>query len=148
MRFLSVLFHRGRTHGRLPVAAPITASIFLLGFSGMLVGCGPIISTSIILEAQANLDAANAVEAAEYAPYEHTAAVAYLHKAKEEQGYADFGPSIDMASKARDMALKALSVAQEKRRAAVKSKTSGKSLDQSPNQPSEKKSEKSTGEQP
>jgi hypothetical protein len=42
----------------------------------------------------------------------------FLHKAREEQGYADFGPSIDYAYKAQEMAIKAREKAEaEKRRA-------------------------------
>jgi hypothetical protein len=58
----------------------------------------------VILSAQAELDGAKAAEAESYAVYEYTAAEAYLHKAREEQGYADFGPAIDFASKAEAFA--------------------------------------------
>ena len=67
-------------------------------------GCGPILSTYLILTAQAEVDGAKAAEAEEYAPYHYTAANEYLAKAREEQGYADFGPSVEYAWKAKDFA--------------------------------------------
>lgn len=72
----------------------------------LLTGCGPILSTYLILSAQADLEGAKAAEAEKYAVYEYTMASEYLHKAREEQGYADFGPSIDYAFKAEEMAAK------------------------------------------
>src|ERR1041385_4617602 len=79
-------------------------------------GCGPIISTYLIVSAQADLDGAKAAEAEKYAIYEYTAASEYLHKAKEEQGYADFGPAIDFAYKAQDLAQKATARAQDEKK--------------------------------
>lgn len=72
-----------------------------------LTGCGPVISTYLIVSAQAELDGAEAAQADKYAVYEHTAASEYLAKAREEQGYADFGPAIDYAFKANELAVKA-----------------------------------------
>ena len=68
------------------------------------VGCGPIQSTSLILDADTQLEAARAADAPKFAPYEYTLAEAYLHKAREESGYAQFEASIDFASKARELA--------------------------------------------
>ena len=79
-------------------------------------GCGPIISTYLIVGAQADLEGAQAAEAERYAVYEYTAASEYLHKAREEQGYADFGPSIDFAYKAQDLAQKATARAQDEKK--------------------------------
>ena len=85
--------------------------VALVSIVGALVcgsaGCGPVISSYLIVSAQADLDGARAAESEKYAVYETTAATEYLHKAKEEQGYADFGPAIDYAYKAQDMAQKA-----------------------------------------
>ena len=78
-------------------------------------GCGPLMSTYLILDAQAELDGAKTAEAEQFALYEYTAAQQYLTKAREEQGYADFGPSIDYAFKAQAMAKKARKLANEKR---------------------------------
>lgn len=78
-------------------------------------GCGPIMSTQLILDAQADLDGATAAEAERYAAYELTAAREYLYKAREEQGYADFGPSIDYAQKAGRLARQARERAMKER---------------------------------
>ncbi len=63
--------------------------------------CGPTQSTAIIMDADVQLEAARAADAPKLAPYEYTAGEAYLKKAREEQGYADYDISIDFARKAR-----------------------------------------------
>jgi hypothetical protein len=78
--------------------------------------CGPLVSTYLILGAQADLEGAQAAEAKTYAVYEYTAADEYLHKAREEQGFADFGPAIDFAYRARELAQKATLRAQDEKR--------------------------------
>jgi len=69
-------------------------------------GCGPAISSYVILSAEAQLDGARAAGADKLAIYEYTSAREYLHKAREEQGYADFGAAIDFATKAEELARK------------------------------------------
>jgi hypothetical protein len=69
-----------------------------------LSGCGATVSTYLILSAQAEIDGAEAAEAPKYAPYEYRSAKEFLHKSREEQGYSDFGPSIEYAFKAKEMA--------------------------------------------
>ena len=66
----------------------------------LLAACGPTQSTALIMDADAQLEAARAADAAKLAPFEYTSAEAYLHKAREEQGYADFEVSIDFGHKA------------------------------------------------
>lgn len=73
----------------------------------VLGGCGPTLSTYLIINAQAQLDGAEAADAEKFAVYEYTAANEYLAKAREEQGYADFGPAIDYAYKAQELARQA-----------------------------------------
>lgn len=80
-----------------------------------LSGCGPLMSTYLIISAQAELDGAQAAEAEKYAVYEYTASSEYLAKAREEQGYADFGPAIDYAFKAQELAVKAKERAEAQR---------------------------------
>lgn len=63
-------------------------------------------STYLILVASSELDGAEAAEAPKFAPYEYTAAQQYLQKAREEQGYADFGAAIEYAFKAQELAEK------------------------------------------
>lgn len=92
------------------------AVITALPVMSLMSGCGPLISTYLIISAQADLDGAKAAEAEKYAVYEYVAANEYLHKAREEQGYSDFGPSIDFAYKAKDLAEKATNRASDEKK--------------------------------
>jgi hypothetical protein len=82
----------------------------------LLGDCGPILSTYLIINAQAELDGASAAEAPKYALYEYTMSEQYIHKAREEQGYADYGPAIDYAFKAEEMAKKATEKSNEEKK--------------------------------
>ena len=75
-----------------------------VGLVPLLAACGPIRSTSLIVDAQAELAAARAAKAENLAPFEYTAADQYLHKAREEQSYSDFEVSVDYAQKSLDCA--------------------------------------------
>jgi len=98
--------------------------LFSLTLTSVLVSaCGPARSTILIIDAQAALDGATTAQADKYALYEYTAAEAYLQKAREEQGYADFEPAMDFAEKAKEMAQKATSKAQSRRRSAQEDST-------------------------
>jgi len=81
----------------------------------MVTGCGPIQSTSYLIDAQVALEAAKTAQANKLAPYEWTAANLYLHKAREEVGYSEFEQAVAYAAKAskyanaaRDVAMKAV----------------------------------------
>lgn len=76
------------------------ATLLLVG----AVGCGPVQSTTLIVEAQAELTAAQTAGGAKHAPFETVAAEEYLHKAREEQSYADFDVAIRFARRSRDCA--------------------------------------------
>ncbi len=81
-----------------------------LGALGLAVatgGCGPVESTVLIVEADTALHNAMTVDAKKKSPYEYTAAEQYLHKAREMWGTSDFEYSIDYATKARDLSIKA-----------------------------------------
>ena len=67
-------------------------------------GCGPIQSTPALVEADIELEAARAAGALAAAPYEFTSAEAYLRKAREEAGYAQYQAATDFALKARELA--------------------------------------------
>lgn len=69
-----------------------------------LIACGPVRSTGTIIDAAAELNAAETAQGRELSPYEMVAAEAYLHKAREEQSYSDFEVSEAMAQRARDCA--------------------------------------------
>ena len=80
-----------------------------------LAACGPVQSTAHLLDADVQLEAARTAQADKLAPYEWTAANLYLHKAREEVGYADFEQAVTYAQKAskfaaaaRDLAMKSV----------------------------------------
>ena len=82
-----------------------------LGLIMAVGGCGPVESTVLIVEADTAFHNAKTVEAKRKSPYEYTAAEQYLHKAREMWGTSDFEYSIDYATKARDLAIKAREIA-------------------------------------
>ena len=77
----------------------------LMGIAGQLVGCGPISTIHYIQQTKAELEAAETADAEHLAPYEYTAAVAYLDKTREEHGYADFSVARDFGEAKADGAL-------------------------------------------
>jgi hypothetical protein len=92
-----------------PMAGDVCASRWMVGVGAVLcaatqAACGPLISVSFMVDAEAKVAAAKAAEADRFAPYEYTSAQEYLQKAHEELGYADYGPAIDYAYKAADAA--------------------------------------------
>ncbi len=91
-----------------PAGALLAALASLAGFAS---GCGPTQSTALIMDADVLLQAATTADAEKLAPYEWTGAREYLHKAREEQGYADFEVAIDFAQKAKKLAEQARSKA-------------------------------------
>lgn len=91
----------------------------LLALSALGFACGPTRSTALIVEAAAEVAAAQTAQAPGIAPYEFIAAEHYLHKAREEQSYADFEVAEKMAKKARDCARLARSKAEDKTRSDI-----------------------------
>lgn len=81
--------------------------LFVLGTTAAVCACGPVQSTSFLMDAETMLEAARTAQAEKLAPYEWTAANLYLHKSKEEVGYADFEQAVDYAKKAVDFATRA-----------------------------------------
>lgn len=82
---------------------------FLLVCAVMLAGlaCGPVQSTSYLIDAENMLEAAKAAQAGKLAPYEWTAAGLYLNKSREEVGYSEYEQAVDYAKKAVDFATRA-----------------------------------------
>jgi len=82
---------------------------FLLALVALsaLDGCGPIQSTGALIDAEVEIEAARSAGAPTAAPYEFTAAEAYLHKAREVAGYSRYEDATTYASKARDIAIDA-----------------------------------------
>lgn len=72
----------------------------LVAAVSLLAACGPVKSTSNLLDAEVQIQAARTAGAEKLAPYEWTAANLYLHKAREEVGYSDYQAGVDFAVKA------------------------------------------------
>ena len=83
----------------LPLAG---AAALLLG-----AGCGPLRSTTYILDAEVQIEAARTAGAEKYAPYPFTLAQLYLKKAREEVGFSDYEVGVGFAEKASQQARKA-----------------------------------------
>ena len=89
-------------------SAKLLSLVLLLALARLAaLGCGPVESTMVIVEADTALHNAKTAGAADRSPYEFVAAEQYLHKAREMWGNADFEYAIDYATKARDLSLKA-----------------------------------------
>jgi hypothetical protein len=92
-------------------------AVALLGLLGLVLlgGCGPIeYITTVTFEASKAVQEAKASRAPELAPYEYTAAVEYLHKAREVGGYARYHDAIEFGKKARDYGYQAVKLSRER----------------------------------
>jgi len=78
----------------------------LLGLT-LLAGCGPVQSTSALIDADVEIEGARSAGAQAAAPYEITTAEAYLKKARELAGYSQYENAAVFAGKARDFATEA-----------------------------------------
>src|SRR3954449_4999813 len=77
-----------------------------------LLGCGPVEYISQVgNKAASAVSSAKLAQADRYAPYEYTAAEEYLHKAREEAGYAEYQDAIEYGQKAEDLANRARAIA-------------------------------------
>ncbi len=77
--------------------------------------CGPITYVSrVTFGASGDVAEARTINAEQMAPYEYTAAVEYLHRAKELAGYARFHDANNFAKKARQQAADAKKVTQRR----------------------------------
>lgn len=72
-----------------------------------LAACGPVQTTSALIDADVELEGARAAGAAGAAPYEFTSAEAYLHQAREASSYSQYESAIGYANRARDLAKEA-----------------------------------------
>jgi hypothetical protein len=68
-----------------------------------LAGCGPIQSTASLIDADVAIEAARAAGAQQSSTYEFTLAEAYLNKAREVTGYAQYEAATRFAARARDL---------------------------------------------
>jgi hypothetical protein len=78
----------------------MTRLLPVLFFVGATSACGPLRSTTFLLDADVALQAARTAGAEQYAPFEFTSAQLYLLKAREEVGYSDYEVALDFAKKA------------------------------------------------
>jgi Domain of unknown function (DUF4398) len=78
-------------------------------------GCGPIEYISMVtFQASKAVQEARSSRAPELAPYEYTAAVEYLHRAREVGGYARYHDAIEFGKKARDFGYEAVKLSRER----------------------------------
>jgi hypothetical protein len=68
-----------------------------------LVGCGPVQATSALIAADVELEGARASGAASSAVQEFASAEAYLHKARERNGHAQYESAVAFAEKSREL---------------------------------------------
>ena len=88
----------------------------LLAFAA---GCGPVMATSVVDDADVALARAHAAEGEKYALYETTLADLYLMKAREEQGHARYSDAASLAADALKYAESATRKAAERRTSAA-----------------------------
>jgi hypothetical protein len=69
-----------------------------------LVGCGPVQASSALVAADVEIEGARASGAPTAATQEFTSAEAYLHKAREKNGAAQYEAAVGYAEKARELA--------------------------------------------
>lgn len=85
----------------------------LLALAATLAGCAPVHSNLNLVDAEVALEGARAAGGQKIAPYEYTVAEAYLRKAREELGYAQYGAAAELAERARGFAEQARQKAAE-----------------------------------
>ena len=93
---------------RLLLVLAVLIAILLVGTA-----CGPISSTTHLIDARDQFKIAKREEAKTYAPYEYTKAEIYLRKAKELQGYSEYQQSMVFAIRAKDMSVEAVKVSRK-----------------------------------
>jgi hypothetical protein len=89
----------------------------LCGVGGLVaLGCGPVEYLNQVTRRAATAQAAaEKVDAEKLAPYEYWTGKEFLHKARELAGYARFQLAIEYGRKAEEAALKARTIALEKK---------------------------------
>jgi hypothetical protein len=89
--------------------------LLLLMLSVATAGCGPIEYISVCtFQASRAIAGAKGARAEKLAPYEYTAAVEYLHKARELGGFARYQQSIAFGRKAKELGDQAREIARAK----------------------------------
>ncbi len=80
---------------------PVVSFLFFILAVAVMSGCGVVRSSTALIEARHEYDAARLAGAETRAPYEYTLGVEYLRKAKEEAGYSDYQVSERLARRAQ-----------------------------------------------
>mgnify|MGYP001473427097 CR=1 FL=1 len=81
--------------------------LLALTAAAALAGCGPIQSTAALIDADVAVEAARAAGALQSSPYEFTGAEAYLQKAREVSGRAQYETATRFAERSRTLAVEA-----------------------------------------
>jgi hypothetical protein len=82
----------------------LSKALIAFAFLAAATACGPIQSTSALIDADVELEAARAAGAESAATYEYTSAEVYLHKARETQGRSQYEASALFAARAAELA--------------------------------------------
>ena len=80
-----------------------------------LLGCGPALYVSDLLDAEETLEEARAANARFHAPYEYHAADAYLEKAREEAAEGHYEDAIRFAQSSSHLSRRALQISEASR---------------------------------
>ena len=78
-----------------------------------LAGCGPVASSSAVTDAAEAIKQAEQVNAHRFAAFSYWSAVNYLEKAKQVEGYSEFGPATDFAVLSMEIALRSIEETKE-----------------------------------
>ena len=93
----------------------LARTLLAIALAGAVTACGPIEYITIVtFEASRAVAAAKGVHADRLAPYEYTAAVEYLHKARELGGYSRYHQSVEFGRKSRDFGHQAFELSRGK----------------------------------
>ncbi len=90
---------------------PLLAALSAVVVTMLAGGCGPVTTSSLIGDASHDLDEAKSLGAEQNAPYEYTRAAAFLHKAKELEGFGLYQQASEYARQSRVACDKANGVA-------------------------------------
>jgi hypothetical protein len=82
----------------------IAAVLALVAGATLSSGCGAVVARGRIIGAETAVAEATRAGADRKAVYQHTAAVLYLEKAREEESFARFGAAIRFGKKAQEFA--------------------------------------------
>src|SRR5580698_5940113 len=91
--------------------APSLSLVGLCAAVATVCACGPVeYINQVGNRAASAVSAAKLAQSDRYAPYEYTAAEAYLHKAREEAGHAEYEDAIEYGRKAEELANRARAI--------------------------------------